>query len=65
MHASHSASDMSKGGRVARFIEKPKEFITNRVNAGLYIFNKSIIERIALKPHFLERDIFPKLAEEG
>ena len=52
-------------GRIARFVEKPKEFITNRINAGLYIFNKSIIDKIELKPHFLERDIFPKLAEEG
>lgn len=53
------------GGRVSKFFEKPKEFVTNRINAGLYIFNKSIIDRIELKPHFLERDIFPKLAEEG
>ena len=52
-------------GRVAKFFEKPKEFITNRINAGLYIFNKTIIDRIELKPHFLERDIFPRLAEEG
>lgn len=54
-----------EGGRVARFFEKPKEFVTNRVNAGLYIFNKSILDKIELKPHFLERDIFPHLAEEG
>lgn len=50
---------------MTRFIEKPKEFITNRINAGLYIFNKTIIDRIDIKPHFLERDIFPKLSEEG
>ena len=60
--ASHSTEE---GGRVAKFIEKPKEFVTNKVNAGLYIFNKTIIDRIELKPHFLERDIFPKLADEG
>jgi mannose-1-phosphate guanylyltransferase len=59
---SHKVED-EEGGRVARFYEKPKEFVTNRVNAGLYIFNKSIIDTIDLKPHFLERDIFPKLAE--
>lgn len=52
-------------GRVTRFSEKPKEFLTNRVNAGLYIFNKTIVDRIELKPHFLERDLFPRLAEEG
>jgi len=54
-----------KGGRVARFVEKPKEFITNRVNAGLYIFNKTVLDKIELKPHFLERDLFPNLALEG
>ena len=54
-----------EGGRVAHFVEKPKEFFTNRVNAGLYIFNKSILDRIEVKPGFLERDLFPKLAEEG
>ena len=54
-----------EGGRVTRFVEKPKEFLTNHVNAGLYIFNKTIIDRIDIKPGFLERDIFPKLAEEG
>jgi mannose-1-phosphate guanylyltransferase len=46
-------------GRIAKFVEKPKEFLTNRVNAGLYIFDKSLIDRIELRPHFLERDLFP------
>ena len=54
-----------EGGRVSRFVEKPKEFLTNRVNAGLYLFNKSIIEKIEVKPGYLERDVFPRLAEEG
>jgi mannose-1-phosphate guanylyltransferase len=54
-----------EGGRVARFVEKPKEFLTNRVNAGLYIFNKSVLDRIDVKPGFLERDVFPRQAEEG
>jgi mannose-1-phosphate guanylyltransferase len=57
------ADDEQVGGKVSRFIEKPKEFITNRINAGLYIFNTSILDKIELRPHFLERDIFPKLAE--
>lgn len=49
-------SNLEGHGRVARFVEKPKEFLTNRVNAGLYIFKKSVIDRIELKPHFLEKD---------
>lgn len=51
-------------GRVKIFQEKPVEFIGNKINAGIYIFNTSIIDRIELKPHFLERDIFPKLAQQ-
>jgi len=35
------------------------------VNAGVYILNKSVIDRIELRPHFLEKDQFPRLAEEG
>ncbi len=34
----------------------------NKINTGIYIFNTTIIDKIELKPHFLERDIFPKLA---
>lgn len=52
-------------GCVNIFQEKPKDFIGNKVNAGIYLFNNSIIDKIELKPHFLERDIFPKLAESG
>ena len=52
-------------GRVLKFIEKPKDFIGNKINAGLYIFNTQVISSIELKPHYLERDLFPKLAEEG
>ena len=52
-------------GMVSKFFEKPKEFISNKVNAGLYIFNVTMLDRIELKPHYLERDVFPRLAEEG
>lgn len=52
-------------GKVSKFFEKPKEFISNKINAGLYIFNIGLLDKIDLKPHFLERDIFPRLAEEG
>lgn len=53
------------GGKITKFVEKPKEFITNRINAGIYLFNLNVLDKIDLRPHFLERDIFPKLSEEG
>lgn len=31
----------------------------------MYLLNTSMIERIPLKPTSIEREIFPKMAEEG
>ncbi len=33
-------------GRIERFVEKPPEYVGNKINAGLYIFNPSILKRI-------------------
>ncbi|KAL5111311.1 Mannose-1-phosphate guanyltransferase beta [Taenia crassiceps] len=52
-------------GQVKRFVEKPTEFVGNRINAGIYLLNPSIISRIALKPTSIEKEIFPVLADEG
>ena len=52
-------------GRIQRFVEKPKEFISSCINAGLYLFNTSIIDRIENRPTSIEREIFPKMAEDA
>jgi NDP-sugar pyrophosphorylase family protein len=55
-------------GRVEGFIEKPPPGTaeTNLVNAGIYIFEPSILERIPEgEPYSAERDLFPRLVEEG
>jgi mannose-1-phosphate guanylyltransferase len=45
------------------FIEKPKEFISDKINAGIYLFKTSIIDRIPLNVKTsIERKIFPVLA---
>ncbi|RKO95588.1 nucleotide-diphospho-sugar transferase, partial [Caulochytrium protostelioides] len=31
---------------IERFVEKPKEFVSNRINAGLYLFSPAILRRI-------------------
>ena len=36
-------------GRIERFVEKPQEFVSNKINAGLYIFNTSILDRIQVR----------------
>jgi len=51
-------------GKIKRFVEKPKEFISNKINAGLYLFNTDIIKRIEPRPTSIEREIFPKMAED-
>ncbi len=31
---------------ILRFVEKPKEWVGDEINAGIYIFNPSILKRI-------------------
>jgi len=52
-------------GKIMKFVEKPQVFVGNRINAGLYIFNSSILSRIEPKPTSIEKEIFPKMASEG
>jgi mannose-1-phosphate guanylyltransferase len=51
-------------GLIEDFIEKPSKPISNKINAGLYLLNKSVIERIPEKPTSIEREIFPKMAAD-
>jgi mannose-1-phosphate guanylyltransferase len=55
-------------GRVIAFVEKPPrdEAPTNLINAGTYIFEPSVLERIAPTGRVsIERDTFPALAAAG
>ncbi|CAE7921035.1 gmppb [Symbiodinium sp. KB8] len=52
-------------GKIQRFVEKPKEYVGNHINAGMYIFNPEILDRIELKPTSIERDVFPVMADEN
>jgi mannose-1-phosphate guanylyltransferase len=51
--------------QIERFVEKPVEFVSNRINAGIYIFNTDILKRIPLRPTSIEKEIFPKMATDG
>jgi len=56
----------NEDGQIVRFVEKPKEFISDRINAGLYILNKPVIDRIDPGVfRMIENDVFPKMASEG
>lgn len=49
---------------IDRFVEKPQEFVGNRINAGIYIFNPSVLKRIEPKPTSIEKETFPELAND-
>ncbi|KAI8092960.1 mannose-1-phosphate guanyltransferase [Halteromyces radiatus] len=51
--------------KIERFVEKPKEFISNKINAGIYILSPSVLDRIELKPTSIEKEVFPYIAQDG
>ncbi|WP_406427577.1 sugar phosphate nucleotidyltransferase [Streptomyces sp. NBC_01589] len=56
-------------GRVSAFLEKPQtpeEIVTDQINAGAYIFRRSVIDTIpADRPVSVERETFPGLLASG
>ncbi|ODM97900.1 Mannose-1-phosphate guanyltransferase beta [Orchesella cincta] len=49
-------------GQIGSFMEKPQEFVSNKINAGLYILNSKVLDRIELRPTSIEKEIFPVMA---
>lgn len=49
---------------IESFIEKPQEFISNKINAGIYILNPSVLNRIELRPTSIEKEVFPFMAAD-
>lgn len=56
-------------GRVTAFLEKPQtpeEIVTDQINAGAYVFRRSVIDTIpAGRPVSVERETFPDLLATG
>ncbi|XP_075222003.1 GDP-mannose pyrophosphorylase B [Lycorma delicatula] len=52
-------------GCIQNFIEKPQEFVSNKINAGMYILNPSVLKRIQVRPTSIEKEVFPYMAQEG
>ncbi|KAH8599637.1 mannose-1-phosphate guanyltransferase [Bisporella sp. PMI_857] len=44
---------------------KPVEFVGNRINAGIYILNPSVLKRIELRPTSIEQETFPAITADG
>jgi NDP-sugar pyrophosphorylase family protein len=56
-----------QGNRVVEFEEKPQnpKTFSRLINAGIYMMGTEAFNYIGSKANKLERDIFPRLAEEG
>ena len=56
-------------GRVTAFLEKPQtpeEIVTDQINAGAYVFRRSVIDTIPVgRPVSVERETFPELLAAG
>ena len=53
-------------GRVTAFLEKTPDPVTNRINAGCYVFRRDVIDQIpAGRRVSVERETFPELIEAG
>jgi mannose-1-phosphate guanylyltransferase len=53
-------------GRVTAFLEKTPDPVTNRINAGCYVFRREVIDQIpAGRRVSVERETFPGLIEAG
>lgn len=50
---------------IHRFVEKPIEFVSNKINAGIYIFTPKILSRIELRPTSIEKEVFPEMAQDN
>jgi len=50
---------------IERFVEKPMEFVSNRINAGIYILNPSVLDRIQPRPTSIEKEVFPFMARDN
>jgi NDP-sugar pyrophosphorylase family protein len=52
-------------GRVIGFTEKTGDEASGTVNAGVYVFDRAVLELIPEGPASLERDVFPRVLNRG
>jgi NDP-sugar pyrophosphorylase family protein len=59
--------ELTESNKIVRFVEKPKreEAPSNLINAGLYIIDPAVVNMVPQGFCMIEKDIFPKLAEQG
>eukprot|EP01025_Chloroclados_australasicus_P012777 TRINITY_DN1604_c0_g1_i1.p1 TRINITY_DN1604_c0_g1~~TRINITY_DN1604_c0_g1_i1.p1 ORF type:complete len:388 (+),score=57.38 TRINITY_DN1604_c0_g1_i1:88-1164(+) len=55
---------MDENNKIERFVEKPKIFVGDKINAGIYVLNPEVLKRIEMKPTSIEREVFPYIAND-
>ena len=51
--------------QVDRFVEKPKTFVGDKINAGIYCLSPSVLNRIEDRPTSIEKETFPLIAADS
>ncbi len=52
-------------GKVIKFVEKPKTFVGDKINAGIYCLSPAVLDRIEPRPTSIEKETFPLIAADG
>ena len=63
--SSYGAVPTAPDGQVEAFLEKMENPPTNRINAGAYVLERSVVERIPPGRSMFETDVFPGMVGEG
>jgi D-glycero-alpha-D-manno-heptose 1-phosphate guanylyltransferase len=63
--ARYGTVQIGAAGRVTGFSEKTGDEAPGIVNAGVYVFDRSVLEHIPEGPTSLERDVFPRVLDRG
>lgn len=56
---------ITEENRITKFEEKPQVPKSSLINAGIYIMNRKVLNRIPMRNTSLEKEIFPQLANEN
>ena len=51
-------------GRINHFVEKPETFVSDVINAGVYVFSPSMLSRIPADPHTSLNGVLKEMARE-
>ncbi len=56
---------VDSANRITKFLEKTGDACPGLINAGIYVFSPAILEHIPTGPVSLEKEVFPRLLDQG